>query len=116
MGGFRPRTNRIIVGFFWLSASSVAACLASDAAVAQVTKYIAVQPIDVCATKGPVTTCAPFNTTSLTGNPTTQNSTTNPIGFVYSYTNPTTHTAVYIDVTRALLNSSSASTCHGTRS
>ena len=104
MGGFRPRTNRIIVGFFWLSASSVAACLASDAAVAQVTKYIAVQPIDVCATKGPVTTCAPFNTTSLTGNPTTQNSTTNPIGFVYSYTNPTTHTAVYIDVTRALLN------------
>ena len=72
MGGFRPRTNRIIVGFFWLSASSVAACLASDAAVAQVTKYIAVQPIDVCATKGPVTTCAPFNTTSFTGNPTTR--------------------------------------------
>jgi len=54
--------------------------------------------------RGPVTTCAPFNTTPGNPSPTTQNSTTNPIGFVYSYTNPTTNKPVYIDITRALLN------------
>ena len=53
----------------------------------------------MCVSKGQ-TICAPFNTTSVIGKPTTQNSTTNPIGFVYSYTNSTTNTKVYIDITR----------------
>jgi hypothetical protein len=81
-----------------------AACLAPGAAQAQVpvTRVITVQPIDVCSSTGQL--CAPFNTNSQIGSPKTQNSTTNPIGFVYSYTNPTTNAKVYIDITRALLN------------
>jgi hypothetical protein len=78
------------------------ACLASGAALAAsvpVTKFITVQPWDMCSSG----VCAPFNTTSQIGRPTTQNSTTNPIGFVYSYTD-NTGKKVYIDITRALLN------------
>ena len=78
-----------------------ATCLASGAALAAsvpVTKFITVQPWDMCS---PI--CAPFNTTSQIGKPTTQNSTTNPIGFVYNYTD-NTGKKVYIDITRALLN------------
>ena len=98
MKDFGWRGSRRLWGFL-LPAS---ACLASGAALAQVpvTKFITVQPFDMCS--GAI--CAPFNTTSLIGKPTTQNSTTNPIGFVYSYTDPTTNTKVYIDITRALLN------------
>jgi hypothetical protein len=91
----------------WLCLLSAAACLISGAAFAAsvaVNQVITVQPIDACAKRGPFTVCAPFNTTSTTGNPATQNSTTNPIGFVYSYVDPTTNQTVYIDVTRALLN------------
>jgi hypothetical protein len=91
----------------WLCLLSAAACLISGAAFAAsvaVNQVITVQPIDVCAKRGPFTVCAPFNATSNTGNPATQNSTTNPIGFVYSYVDPTTNQTVYIDVTRALLN------------
>ena len=86
----------------WGSLLPASACLASGAALGQVpvTKFITVQPFDMCS--GAI--CAPFNTTSQIGKPTTQNSTTNPIGFVYSYTDPTTNTKVYIDITRALLN------------
>src|SRR5207302_3128740 len=54
--------------------------------------YVAIQPIDVCATGG--TGCAPFNTVSSTGSPTTVSS-TNPIGFVDSTGQ---------DVTRAMWN------------
>ena len=82
-------------------ALSAAACLASGTALAQsvpVTRFITVQPWDMCS---PI--CAPFNTTSQIGKPTTQNSTTNPIGFVYSYTD-NTGKKVYIDITRAILN------------
>src|SRR5262249_52783428 len=91
----RRRTSRL----FFLSA---VAWLASGATFAQsvpVTKFITVQPWDMC-TQG---ICAPFNTTSQIGRPSTQNSTTNPIGFVYSYTDNTGR-KVYIDITRALLN------------
>src|SRR5438270_4861536 len=55
--------------------------------------YVAIQPIDVCSSTG--TGCAPFNTTSRTGNPTAATSTT-PIGFVDSATGK--------DITRAILN------------
>jgi hypothetical protein len=89
--------SRALGGFFL----SAAACLASGATLAQsvpVTRFITVQPWDMCS---PI--CAPFNTTSQIGKPTTQNSTTNPIGFVYNYTDNTGR-KVYIDITRALLN------------
>jgi len=91
----------------WGFLLSAAACVAAGAALAAsvpVTKFITVQPWDVCVVKGPLTTCAPFNTVHQNGDPTHQNSTTNPIGFVYSYTDPTTNKTVYIDITRALLN------------
>jgi hypothetical protein len=100
----RSRTSRLLL-------LSAAACVASGGALAQVpiTKVITVQPIDVCVQKaGPHGTttesCAPFNTNPGNPSPTTQNSTTNPIGFVYSYTNSTTNKTVYIDITRAMLN------------
>jgi hypothetical protein len=64
---------------------------------------ISVNPIDVCVKTGPLTSCAPFNTVHQNGLPLSQNSTTNPIGFVYSYTN-TAGATVYIDLTRAILN------------
>jgi hypothetical protein len=90
----------------------VAACLVSGATLAAsvaVNQVITVQPIDVCVVnQGPhgeqATSCAPFNTHLGNPSPTTQNSTTNPIGFVYSYVEPTTNQTRYIDVTRALLN------------
>lgn len=103
MGNLGRRPVRM-VGLFL---SLAAACLASGATLAAsvaVSNVITVQPIDVCAKKGPFTVCAPFNTTSTTGSPATQNSTTNPIGFVYSYTDTTTNKKAYIDITRALLN------------
>jgi hypothetical protein len=89
-----------IVWFFLLSA---AACLASSAAQAAcpvldtltgASCYILVQPIDVCSSTGQF--CAPFNTNSSIGSPTTQSQTgTNRIGFF----DPSGK-----DVTRALLN------------
>jgi hypothetical protein len=90
-----------------LSLLPAVASLASGtvrAASVAVNQVITVQPIDVCAKQGPFTVCAPFNTTSTTGDPGTQNSTTNPIGFVYTYTDPTTNQPIYVDITRALLN------------
>jgi len=96
MRDFRWHRSRALRLFF-LGAT----CLASGAALAAsvpVTKFITVQPWDMCS---PI--CAPFNTTSQIGKPTTQNSTTNPIGFVYNYTD-NTGKKVYIDVTRAFLN------------
>ena len=52
----------------WLCLLSAAACLISGAAFAAsvaVNQVITVQPIDVCAKRGPFTVCAPFNTTSI---------------------------------------------------
>lgn len=85
---------------WFLSAAACMASVSTHAASIPITKFVVVQPIDVCSG----TICSPFNTTSVIGKPTTQNSSTNPIGFVYSYTNSTTNTKVYIDITRALLN------------
>ena len=94
MRGLNWRRSRVSWWFLLLTAT----CFGSGGALAQVTKFITVQPWDLCS--GSI--CAPFNTTSQIGKPTTQNSTTNPIGFVYSYT--ANNTKVYIDITRALLN------------
>jgi hypothetical protein len=90
--------RRIRFGAFLLSA---AASLSSGSALADLTScaagsvcyYVAIQPIDVCASNG--TGCAPFNNLSKTGNPGAATSTT-PIGFV--------DTATGKDVTRAILN------------
>ena len=107
MRDLRWHRSRVSRGFF-LSAAAYLASGAALAASVPVTKFITVQPIDVCVVKagphGTVTSCAPFNTNPGNPSPTTQNSTTNPIGFVYSYTNPTTNKPVYIDITRTLLN------------
>ncbi len=103
MMGARSRQPAAKVGLFLWAA---ALCFASGAALAQsvpVTRYIVVQPIDVCSNTG--TGCAPFNTTSVIGKPTNQNQTTNPIGFAV---NPTTGAANPatggVNITRALLN------------
>ena len=99
MGDMKQRLGRM-VGCLLLSA---AACLGSGAARAScpvldalgsASCYILVQAIDVCSSKG--TFCAPFNTNSSTGSPTTQSQTgSNRIGFF----DPNGH-----DITRALLN------------
>jgi hypothetical protein len=68
------------------------ACGGAHAAV-PVTKWVVIQPIDVCSTSGPSGGCAPFNTSSQSPNPTTATPTT-PIGFVDKTTN--------INVTRAI--------------
>jgi hypothetical protein len=78
-----------------------AASLSSGSALADLTAcaagsvcyYVAIQPIDVCSSNG--TGCAPFNTSSKTGNPGAATSTT-PIGFVDAATKK--------DITRAIWN------------
>jgi hypothetical protein len=98
VAAFRLRLN-LNSALFLLSA--VSAWLVTNSAVAAVTacpaglvcSYVAVQPIDVCASNG--TGCAPFNTLSKAGNPGAATSTT-PIGFV--------DTATGKDVTRAIWN------------
>jgi hypothetical protein len=80
----------------WAAASlSPASALAdlTSCAAGSVCYYVAVQPIDVCASTG--TGCAPFNASSKTGNPGAATSTT-PIGFVDATTKK--------DVTRAIMN------------
>jgi hypothetical protein len=141
MGDMKRRLGRM-VWFFLLSAA--VACLASGAAFATCTPslagispgngdvpcYIKVQPIDVCLSNG--LGCAPFNTTSTTGNYSTagmpftafnpnfpsfssglpNNPTSpNPIGFVV---NPATGVVIPaaqnppqtggVDITRVLMN------------
>jgi hypothetical protein len=89
----------------WFFLFSAVACLASGAATAAcvvpdgtpagtVPCKIVVQPIDVCADDGSL--CAPFNQNSVIGNPSNQDQTTNPIGFVDQTTK--------INITRAMLN------------
>jgi hypothetical protein len=65
----------------------------TSCATGSVCYYVAIQPIDVCTSTG--TGCAPFNTSSKTGNPGAATSTT-PIGFV--------DTATGKDITRAIMN------------
>jgi hypothetical protein len=92
-----PRLIRL--GAFLLL--SAATCSSSGSALADLTScalgsvcyYVAVQPIDVCASNG--TGCAPFNSLSKAGNPGAATSTT-PIGFVDTTTGK--------DITRAILN------------
>jgi cytoskeletal protein CcmA (bactofilin family) len=105
MRGSKSRPGLVVWSFF----ASLAVCLASGAALAQclypvppnsalppyptpgeVPCYIMVQPIDVCASNG--SSCAPFNTVSSVGNPSTagkdsagnfnNSASPNPIGFV----------------------------------
>lgn len=101
--GDRSRRPAARVGIFLWSA---ALCFASGAALAQsvpVTRYVVVQPIDVCSNTG--TNCAPFNTKSAFGNPTNQNQTTNPIGFVVNPATGAPYPATGgVNITRALLN------------
>jgi cytoskeletal protein CcmA (bactofilin family) len=129
MTGSKSRPGRRVGSFFLFTA----ACVASGTAAAQcfsdgstlppfptpgeVPCYIVVQPIDVCGTSGP-TTCAPFNTTSETGDPSTagynvqgqfMNETSpNPIGFVVDPTTgvspPPSGDINGVDITRTLLN------------
>ena len=66
----------------------------TSCATGSVCYYVAIQPIDVCTSTG--TGCAPFNTSSKTGNPGAATSTT-PIGFV--------DTATGKDITRAIMKS-----------
>ena len=115
----------------WSFLSAAAACLASGAALATCTPslsgispgngdvpcYIKVQPIDVCLSNG--LGCAPFNTTSTTGNWSTagynaagqfMNETSlNPIGFTVDPTTgvspPPAGDTSGVDITRVLLNS-----------
>ena len=132
MADTRQHLGRVI----WTFLLSAVVCLVSGAAAlatctvgegaGAVPCYIVVQPIDVCNSLG---ICAPFNTTSTTGTPSTagmtfqpvslpspipanipNNSTSpNPIGFVVD---PTTgnfpggsgYTTPGTDITRALLN------------
>jgi hypothetical protein len=124
MKGSKTRLERMV----WSFLLAAAACLASGTALAQCTPtlplssenpvpcYIMVQPIDVCAANG--TSCAPFNTTSATGVPSTagyntagqfMNTTSpNPIGFVVDPTTgaspPPAGDTNGVDITAALLN------------
>jgi hypothetical protein len=75
-----------------LSSGSALADLTACAA-GSVCYYVAIQPIDVCSSNG--TGCAPFNTSSKTGNPGAATSTT-PIGFVDATTKK--------DISRAIWN------------
>jgi hypothetical protein len=94
MRDFRWRRGQSL----WSFLLAAAACLASGAALAQVqvTQMMYVQPIDVCPDPGTTGNCAPFNTLSPIGNPSNQDQTRNPIGFV----DPATGR----DITRVLLN------------
>ena len=58
-----------------------------------VTKYVVIQPIDVCSSSGPTGGCAPFNNISQSPDPSKATATT-PIGFV----DPTTN----VNLTRAI--------------
>lgn len=75
------------------SGSALAAAALASCAAGTVCYYVAIQPIDVCSSTG--TGCAPFNTSSKTGNPGAATSTT-PIGFV----DPTSGK----DITRTIWN------------
>jgi hypothetical protein len=103
MGDLRWRQVGLL-SFVLLSATTLHASDAARAASVAVNQVITVQPIDVCTSFGSITLCSPFNTANVFGSPETQNSTTNPIGFVYTYTDPATNQPLYIDITRALLN------------
>lgn len=61
----------------WLFLLSATTCLTSGSAVAQAqtTKFVAINPIVVCASNG--SGCAPFNTSSTTGKPSAANPTLN---------------------------------------
>jgi hypothetical protein len=89
-----PKAARFLMAAasLWLSPGSAVAQLTSCAA-GSVCYYVAIQPIDVCSDSG--SGCAPFNTTSTTGKPTTVSS-TNPIGFVDATSGK--------DLTRAMAN------------
>lgn len=117
-------------GMVWSVLLSVAACLASGAALATCTPslsgvspgngdvpcYIKVQPIDVCLSTGQG--CAPFNTTSTNGNWTTAGldsnnnfnnpASLNPIGFTVDpatgVSPPPASDTSGVDITRVLLN------------
>lgn len=65
MMGSRSRPGRTV----WLFLLSAVACLVAGGAFAaapMITRYVVVQPIDVCSTTG--TGCAPYNETSTVGN------------------------------------------------
>jgi len=78
---------------FTLLATNSALADLTSCATGSVCYYVAIQPIDVCSSTG--TGCAPFNTSSRTGNPAAATSTT-PIGFVDATTKK--------DITRAIMN------------
>src|SRR5947209_7536058 len=98
---FTEQRSLVRLGAVWVlgaaamlgSGAARAAADFTSCAAGAVCYYVAIQPIDVCSSAG--TGCAPFNTTSRTGNPTAATSTT-PIGFVDSATGK--------DITRAILN------------
>lgn len=81
----------------WLLLLSTFAFIAGGGAHATVpvTKYVVINPIDVCGTTGAssATGCAPFNTQSVSPDPSKATSTT-PIGFVDAATN--------VNITRAI--------------
>src|SRR5690348_2542036 len=83
----------LLLGAAALLSSGGARAQLTNCAAGAVCDYVAVQPIDVCSSTG--TGCAPFNTTSRTGNPVAATSTT-PIGFVDATTGK--------DITRGILN------------
>ena len=66
----------------WLFFLSATTCLTSGLTVAQAqtTKFVAINPIVVCASNG--SGCAPFNTSSTTGKPTAANPTLNFVNSV----------------------------------
>src|SRR3984893_9143967 len=88
MGDF-GRQPRPKVWFFLLSAST---CLTSGAAFADLTRYVAVNPIDVCASNG--TGCAPVN--NISGGQTVLNGPNIPVGMFDA--------ASQTSITRAILN------------
>jgi len=119
-------------GSVWSFFSAATACLVSGTALAQcffngtlpsyptpgeVPCYIQVQPIDVCGTSG-TSTCAPFNTVSAVGNPSTagkdsagnfnNSASQNPIGFTVDPATgaspPPAGDTNGVDITRVLLN------------
>ena len=78
--------------------SCATAILASGTALALVTDYVVIQPIDVCSTSGPSGGCAPFNNLTQSPDPSKATSTT-PIGFVDP--NPPS-TGTNVNLTRAV--------------
>src|SRR6266851_7748107 len=109
-----------VVGFLLLLAAGLLAC---SPALAQVTNYVVVKPIDVClasTSNGTTTkTCAPFGMNCTTNSDGSANCgpvfndpvaaassqqaiASTPIGFVDESTNPATGTASHINLTRAI--------------